>query len=155
MACAHALYVCTVWDGAVVQVYGALFAWVLLGERLHELGWVGVVLVVIANLIRRLPWRAMLAWIGGPAACRLITPHPSVGEALSGLDEPQQLPHEGAESSAGGAGGGDPKLKPLLGTPKTPDWWTAMLRKAGGGRDQQGGFVSSQRARVTWDDPRV
>lgn len=75
-------------------VWGAFFAWVLLGETLHMLGWVGVTLVVLANLIRRLPWAE---W---RRVQRLVTPAPSEVN-LSGMDS---------------------KRTPLLGTPQTPAW---------------------------------
>ena len=36
--------------------YAPVFAWLLLGERLHWLGRLGVALVVASNLLMRLPW---------------------------------------------------------------------------------------------------
>ena len=40
-------------------VYAALFSWVLLGERLHPYpGFVGVALVLCANVLRQVPWEA-------------------------------------------------------------------------------------------------
>ena len=41
-------------------VYGALFGWLLLGEELHLLGFVGMALVLAANGARRLPWQHLL-----------------------------------------------------------------------------------------------
>lgn len=83
-------------------VYGALFAWILLGEQLHGLGWLGVGLVVLANLMRRLPWERL---IGTRAYRALVTPQPSETH-LAGL---AHFPR-------------DAKRQPLLGTPKTPAW---------------------------------
>ena len=85
-------------------VYGALFAWILLGEQLHALGWLGVALVVVANLLRRLPWHE-LPW----AARRLVTP---------------------AASEVGLAELGDSKRAPLLGTPQTPAWLQKVYSRA-------------------------
>lgn len=52
-------------------VFGALFAWLLLGEQLHAQGYAGIALVVAANVLRRLPWAALRA------TRRLLTPFPS------------------------------------------------------------------------------
>lgn len=84
-------------------VYGAFFAWLLLGESLHTLGWLGVVLVVIANLLRRLPWHD-LPW----SARRLVTPQ---------------------ASAVGLAELADSKRTPLLGTPQTPAWMQKMYQQ--------------------------
>ena len=81
-------------------VYGALFAWLLLGEEIHALGWLGIVLVVAANLLRKLPWHT---W---EVTKTLVTPTPSE-MALNQLDS---------------------KRTPLLGTPQTPSWLQAWVR---------------------------
>lgn len=90
--------------------WGALFAWLLLGERLGWMGWVGVAMVVVANLGRRLPWHE---WRGVRG---LVTP------AASEVDLVQP-----------GGGGGGEKRAPLLGTPKTPGWWRRAWGGGGGG----------------------
>ena len=72
-----------------------------LGERLYWLGWLGISLVVVANLLRRLPWQQ---WTTARA---LITPHPS------------ELVLDG--------GGLQAKRVPLLGTPQTPGWLKGAL----------------------------
>ena len=84
-------------------VYGAAFAYLLLGESLHALGFLGVALVVGANMLRRLPWES---W---SLSSRLVTPHPSDAALL------------------------DPKKVPLLGTPRTPAWmqeWAKRVARA-------------------------
>ena len=88
-------------------VYGALFAWLLLGEQLHTLGWVGVCLVVIANLLRRLPWQS---W---PYVKKLVTPQPSEADLAS------------LETSTPEMG----RRQPLLGTPKTPTWFKGIAKR--------------------------
>lgn len=39
-------------------IYGAFFAWLMLGERLHLLGYIGMSLVLCANILRQAPWEA-------------------------------------------------------------------------------------------------
>ena len=52
-------------------VYGAFFAWLLLGEVLHLQGYAGIALVLSANVLRQLPWEA---WQGTRS---LLTPLPA------------------------------------------------------------------------------
>jgi len=52
-------------------VYAAICAWVLLGERLQMLGWVGVIVVVGANLLRQLPWQGIAPTLLTPDALDL------------------------------------------------------------------------------------
>ena len=42
-------------------VYGAFFAWLLLGEALHLQGYLGIALVLCANVLRQVPWEAWRA----------------------------------------------------------------------------------------------
>ena len=52
-------------------VYGALFAWLLLGETLHTQGYLGCAVVLCANLLRQVPWEQWKMTEG------LVTPSPS------------------------------------------------------------------------------
>lgn len=51
-------------------VYGAAFAWLLLGETLHLQGLIGIVLVLCANIMRQVRWEA---W---QVTRDLVTPFP-------------------------------------------------------------------------------
>lgn len=79
-------------------VYGALFAWLLLGEQLHAQGYAGVALVVAANLLRRLPWAAV------NATRRLLTPFPSSAD-LAAMGPAKCEPLLGKGQAAGGSSG--------------------------------------------------
>eukprot|EP00908_Phaeocystis_cordata_P005281 Transcript_15758.p1 GENE.Transcript_15758~~Transcript_15758.p1 ORF type:complete len:391 (-),score=126.03 Transcript_15758:805-1977(-) len=79
-------------------VYGALFAWLLLGEQLHAQGYAGIGLVLCANLLRRLPWGVVAA------TRRLLTPFPSQ------LDLAAMSP----AAAAAAATGDDARCEPLL-----------------------------------------
>ena len=79
-------------------VYGALFAWLLLGEQLHAQGYAGIGLVLCANLLRRLPWGVVAA------TRRLLTPFPSQ------LDLAAMSP----AAVAAAATGDDARCEPLL-----------------------------------------
>jgi len=68
------------WQAVVIYtmdpVYGAFFAWLLLGEVLHVQGLLGIGLVVSANVLRQVPWEA---WDMTRA---MVTPRYQSAEAL-------------------------------------------------------------------------